>query len=160
MSGVILCTKCGRELRCVEGKCICEINPMSVPLSEVVTPTLSKGMVNCMIEETPKIYNTDVETKKKYWKQFASLIEEQFIHGGDKYAMENQEDKEATDWVCEICPGQTGVDWILGTMAKYIARYKTFQREKEFLKIATYCYIAWLKKGYHLQESHDKDTKR
>jgi len=26
------------------------------------------------------------------------------------------------------------------------------------LKIATFSYIAWLKKGYHLAEEHDEDT--
>jgi len=105
------------------------------------------------------VYNTDVKTKAKHWNTFAKLIEKQFIHGGDKYNLEGQEDKETTDWACEIAPGKTGIDWILGTMAKYIGRYKNFEREKDLLKIATYCYICWLKKGYHLQDKHDEDTK-
>ncbi len=104
--------------------------------------------------------NTDVKTKRENWKKFADLIENQFLHGGDKYVLEGQEDKEASDWVCELVPGKTGVDWILGTMAKYVARYKNFEREKDLLKIATYCYIIWLKKGHHLQEGHDEDIKK
>jgi len=105
-----------------------------------------------------KTYNTDTKTKKECWPQFAKLIENQFIHGGDKYAL--NDGKEATDWVCELSGGETGADWILQTMCKYIARYKNFQREKDLLKIATYCFIMWLKKGHHLLGEHDEDTKK
>jgi len=63
-----------------------------------------------------------------------------------------------TDWVCEIVPGETGVDWVLGTMAKYIGRFINFKREKDLLKIATYCYIVWLKMGFHLNKDHDEDV--
>lgn len=106
------------------------------------------------------MYNTDTKTKAENWAKFAELMENQFKFGGEKYALEGQPDKEITDWVCEICPGSTGVDWILGTMAKYIGRFKNFQREKDLLKIATYCYITWLKMGFHLQEKHDEDAKK
>ena len=54
-----------------------------------------------------KIYNTDVETKKRYFPIFRDLIGNQFMHGGTKYNLTGQEDKEATDWVCEIVPGKT-----------------------------------------------------
>lgn len=104
------------------------------------------------------IENTTVEVKRENWKKFASLIENQFNHGGEKYAL--GKDKEATDWVCEGFPGTTGIDWILGTQAKYLQRFKNFQRERDLLKIATYCYIAWLKMGFHKNESHDEDVKK
>jgi hypothetical protein len=107
-----------------------------------------------------KVYNTDVKTKKANWPKFVKLLENQFVHGGDKYTLKGQLDKETTDWVCEICPGETGADWILGTMAKYIGRFLNFKREKDLLKIATYSYILWLKMGFHLNEEHDEDTKR
>jgi hypothetical protein len=106
------------------------------------------------------IYNTDVKTKKENWVKFAELIESQFTHGGDKYALEKQQDKEASDWVCELVPGTTDVDWIIGTMAKYLARYKNFGREKDLLKIVTYAYIIWLKKGFHLTKEHDEDSSK
>jgi len=107
-----------------------------------------------------KIYNTAVSAKAKYWPMFAQLIENQFKHGGDKYSLTGQADKETTDLVCELSPGKTGVDWILQTIVKYCGRYLSFQREKDLLKIATYCYIAWLKKGYQYNHDHDEDTKR
>ena len=107
-----------------------------------------------------KVYNTDVKTKRENWSKFAKFIENQFIHGGSKYSMDGQEDKEASDWVCELSPGTTGADWILQTMCKYIGRFKNFEREKDLFKIATYCYIMWLKMGYHLQEEHDEDVKK
>ena len=105
-----------------------------------------------------KIYNTDIATKRKYWPLFEKMIRNQFEAGGEKYALEGQPDKESTDWVCEVVPGKTGVDWVLGTMAKYIARFINFRREKDLLKIATYCFIIWLKYGFHLEDHHDEDV--
>jgi hypothetical protein len=107
-----------------------------------------------------KVYNTDVNTKREYWPVFEEMIRNQFEHGGEKYALEGQPDKEATDWVCELSPGKTGCDWILQTMAKYLGRFLNFRREKDLLKIATYCFIAWLKCGFHLQEQHEEDVKK
>jgi len=106
-----------------------------------------------------KLYNTGIKIKKDNWSKFAKLMENQFNHGGDKYKLEGQ-DKEFTDLVCEISPGESGIDWILQTMVKYIGRFKNFQREKDLLKIATYCYISWLKMGFHLEENHDEDVKK
>jgi len=88
----------------------------------------------------------DVESIKK----FSELISNQFMHGGSKYALYG--DKEFTDLVCEFQPGETGSDWILQTMIKYLGRFKNFQREKDFLKIACYCFIIYLKMGFHLHE--------
>lgn len=103
-------------------------------------------------------FNTNVETKRKYFNKFAELISNQFNHGGVKYQL--NEEKEFTDQICETFPGETGVDWVLGTMMKYLGRYKNFGREKDLLKIATYCYILWLKGGYHLQDEHDEDVRK
>ena len=104
-----------------------------------------------------KVYNTDVATKHKYWPMFEQMIRNQFEHGGEKYALIDQPDKESTDWLCELSPGKTGFDWIFQTIAKYCARYINFRREKDLLKIATYAYIAWLKAGFHLDAIHDED---
>lgn len=109
--------------------------------------------------QKPKIYNTDVKTKRDNWPKFEKMIRNQFEHGGEKYALEGQSDKESTDWICELSPGKTGIDWIILTICKYAARFLNFKREKDLLKIATYCYIAWLKMGYHLNEEHDEDVK-
>jgi len=107
-----------------------------------------------------KIINTDVKTKRENWPKFEQMIRNQFEHGGDKYALPGQQDKEVTDLVCEVSPGKTGFDWILQTIVKYCGRYINFQREKDLLKIATYAYIAWLKGGYHLNETHEEDIKK
>jgi len=100
--------------------------------------------------------STNVKTKRENWDTFSKLISNQFEHGGTKYA--HTRDKEFTDVICEFVPGDTGVDWILGTILKYMGRYKNLKREKDLLKIATYCYICWLKAGHHLKEEHDEDT--
>jgi len=98
--------------------------------------------------------NTDVETKRKYWPMFEKMIRGQFEYGGKKYQL--ADDKEITDWVCEL----GGWEWILGTMAKYLGRFKNEQREKDLLKIATYCFILWLKFGFQLTALHDEDVEQ
>jgi hypothetical protein len=104
------------------------------------------------------ILNTNIKLKKQYWKYFSNIIEKQFSHGGKKYAL--TEDMEATDVVCMMNPGKTGVDWVLQTIAKYAFRFIMFRRERDLIKIATYCYIAWLKCGFHLLDKHDDDTNK
>jgi len=103
-----------------------------------------------------KIYNTGLTVKRDNFEKFIKLISNQFEHGGEKYAL--GEDKELTDWVCELAPGNTGVDWILQTMAKYLGRFKNVKRERDLLKIATYAYICWIKLGFHIQSEHDEDV--
>lgn len=102
-----------------------------------------------------KVYNSTVSLKRKYWPKFNELIKKQFEHGGNKYAL--NDNMEFTDLVCMLSPGETGADWILQTMCKYICRYKNFKREKDLLKIATYAFIMWIKMGYHLKNEHDED---
>jgi hypothetical protein len=104
------------------------------------------------------IHNTNQEVKQANFKTFSELIEGQFKHGGAKYKATGE--KEMTDLICETFPGDSGVDWALGTMMKYLARYKNFGREKDLLKLATYSYILWLKGGFHLldRKFHDEDT--
>jgi len=101
--------------------------------------------------------NTNLQQKKENFNKFVELVKNQFWHGGDKYKLNNT--KEFTDGICECFPGESGVDWILGTSMKYLGRYKNFGREKDLLKVATYMYILWLKGGYHLTNEHDEDTK-
>jgi len=103
-----------------------------------------------------KIYNTSLDVKKKNIKKFFDLMSDQVIYGGKKYSQ--SEGKEATDVVCEVAPGKTGIDWIMQTIVKYVLRFLNLQREKDLLKIATWAYIAWVKKGYHLKKDHDTDT--
>ena len=105
-------------------------------------------------------YGTTTDVKAKNFKKFADLIEDQFKYGGSKYALNGFEDREATDVISSVFGGPTEFDWILGTMMKYLLRFKNFQREKDLLKIATYCYILWVKQGNHLKEVHDTDTGR
>lgn len=95
---------------------------------------------------------TTVKVKEKHIEEFFELMKDQLIYGGKKYACNNE--KEATDVVVE----NFGVDWVLGTMMKYLLRYKNLQRERDLLKIASYCYIIWLQMGYHIENEHDKDT--
>jgi hypothetical protein len=77
-------------------------------------------------------------------EKFNKLIKDQFEYGGSKYAA--TEHKESTDMLFD----SFGKNWLLGTMAKYCYRTKNLKRERDILKIATYCYILWLKKGFHV----------
>lgn len=102
------------------------------------------------------IYNTNLKQKQENYEKFSKLIENQFNHGGEKYKGNGEE--EFTDLICRSFPGESGVDWVLGTIMKYSGRYKNFGREKDLLKMATYCYILWLKGGFHVAEAHDEDV--
>lgn len=104
------------------------------------------------------MFNTDVKVKREHFKKFTELISNQFEHGGEKYEMAPGE--EMTDMICRKYPGKSGIDFILANIEKYCGRYKNFEREKDLLKIATFAYIAWLKKGYHLKDEHDEDIKK
>jgi hypothetical protein len=103
---------------------------------------------------------TTVDVKRANFEKFAKLISNQFEHGGDKYALQGFADREATDVISSVFGGASEYDWVLGTMMKYLFRFKNFQREKDLLKIATYCYILWLKQGNHLLEEHNEDVNR
>lgn len=107
-----------------------------------------------------EVYGTTVETKRANFHKFADLISNQFNHGGDKYQLPGFTDREATDVISAVFGGKSQFDWILGTMMKYLFRFKNFEREKDLLKVATYCYILWLKQGNHLKDNHDEDTKK
>ena len=97
------------------------------------------------------------EDRKETFEEFAEFIANQFSHGGSKYKLGGN--REFTDLICEAFPGNTGVDWVLGTCMKYLGRYKNFKREKDLFKVATYMYLLWLKAGFHLKETHDEDIK-
>jgi len=114
------------------------------------------------VEKQLKIYGTTVEVKRKYWPKFAKFIENQFMHGGDKYVLEGFDDMEATDLVCKLFekPGFNEIKWIIKTCFKYFFRFMNFRREKDLFKIATYIFILWLKMGYHLKDEHDEDTRK
>ena len=96
---------------------------------------------------------TTVAIKKEYWPVFEELIKHQLLHGGEKYAFSDE--AEWTDVIREFDDL-----WVLGTMMKYMGRYKAFGREKDLLKIATYAYILWLQDGHYLKERHDEDIKQ
>lgn len=108
----------------------------------------------------PKVYNTTVDTKATYFDDFATLISNQFTHGGAKYSVKGLDGMEATDVISAAFGGESQFEWVLGTMMKYIFRFQNFKREKDLLKIATYAYLLWLKAGFHKTESHDTDTSK
>lgn len=105
-------------------------------------------------------YGTTSQVKKEHFEKFAALIGNQFLHGGEKYKLPGFDDREATDIISSVFGGESEFDWVLGTMMKYIFRFKNFNREKDLLKIATYCYILWLKQGNHLKSENDQDIQK
>ena len=86
--------------------------------------------------------NTNIKTKEEMFKEFCEEIEKQFKYGGKKYSAINPiyPDKESTDYIIDCFP-----EFVEATMMKYLLRFKTQKREEDLFKIATYCYILWLK---------------
>lgn len=82
----------------------------------------------------------------KHHVKWFEEIRGQFEYGGKKYAQ--TETKEATDCLFD----DFGKNWLFGTLAKYVKRYSNLARERDLLKIACYCFILWLKRGFHLKE--------
>ena len=76
--------------------------------------------------------------------KFLALLKDQFTYGGKKYAKNSK--KEATDILFERHTHR----WLVGTIDKYTFRYANLARERDLLKIATYMYILWLKRGFHI----------
>lgn len=99
-----------------------------------------------------QLYPTNLKVKQENINKFLDLIKDQIEYGGKKYA--HSEEKEATDLIVEVY----GIKWLLGTIFKYLLRFGNQGREKDLLKTAAYCYILWLKYGFHLKETHDTDT--
>jgi len=86
--------------------------------------------------------NTNIKIKKELFESFCKQIEKQFTYGGTKYSAINPlfPDKESTDYIIDCFP-----EFVEATMMKYLLRFKTQKREEDLFKIATYCYILWLK---------------
>lgn len=82
---------------------------------------------------------------EKILEVYNNLIRSQFEYGGKKYASDTQE-KEATDILFDYHSHK----WLIGTIDKYTFRFKNLQRERDLLKIATYMYLIWLKRGFHI----------
>jgi len=78
--------------------------------------------------------------------KFQDQIVEQFKYGGQKYAHSGA--KESTDVLFD----KHTFNWLIGTLDKYTFRYINTRREKDPLKIATYCFIIWLKRGFHISK--------
>jgi len=82
---------------------------------------------------------------------FFELINAQFTYGGQKYA--HNDKKESTDCLFD----DFGKGWLYGTMGKYTKRIKNLKRERDILKISTYLFILWLKRGFHLSPNGQEE---
>jgi hypothetical protein len=85
--------------------------------------------------------------------KFNQLIISQMSYGAQKYALAGEETKESTDVLFDIF----GANWLYGTLGKYCFRYKNLARGRDLLKISTYGYLLWLKRGYHLRKEGIND---
>ena len=80
----------------------------------------------------------------KHLDIFIDLVSQQFEYGGKKYALNNT--KESTDELFD----RYGFTWLLGTIDKYFFRFSNLKRERDLLKIATYSFLLWIKRGFHI----------
>ena len=81
---------------------------------------------------------------------FIELIENQFEYGGKKYGLNDK--RESTDELFDA----HGKNWLIGTIDKYTYRFKNLARERDLLKIATYMYILWLKRGFFVVQDKNR----
>ena len=85
------------------------------------------------------------------FNKFIKLVEDQFLYGGKKYALNDE--RESTDVLFD----KHGKNWLFGTIDKYTYRFRNLARECDLLKIATYVYILWLKRGFHVMRTGIND---
>jgi len=77
-------------------------------------------------------------------EKYFELIKEQLFYGAKKYALKGSTSRESTDVLFDI----HGMTWLFGTMHKYCMRFSNLKRERDLLKISTYAYLVWLKRGF------------
>ena len=73
---------------------------------------------------------------------FLNILDRQFTGCATKYAF--SENSEWTDVITMYVPY-----WVEGTILKYLGRLKVYGRERDLIKVATYCFILWIKYGLH-----------
>ena len=80
------------------------------------------------------------------------ILDRQFTGCANKYGF--NEDSEWTDVITMYVPR-----WVEGTILKYLGRLKIYWRERDWIKVATYCFILWIKYGLHsdleMRDSHN-----
>lgn len=86
--------------------------------------------------------------------QFFDLVLDQFAYGGQKYKLIGDNSRESTDVLFDA----HGATWLFGTIHKYVFRYNNLARERDLLKIATYQYILWLKRGFFCKSQGTLDA--
>jgi len=83
---------------------------------------------------------------------FMDILDRQFTGCANKYGF--NEDSEWTDVIVSYVP-----KWVEGTILKYLGRLKIDWRERDWIKVATYCFILWIKYGLHseleMRDSHN-----
>ena len=87
------------------------------------------------------IESTAVEITERS-DSFLDVLERQFTGCATKYAF--NESSEWTDVITMKVPY-----WVEGTILKYLGRLKVYGRERDLIKVATYCFILWIKYGLH-----------
>lgn len=97
----------------------------------------------------------EVSQVSQNFTTFANLINEQFVYGAKKYSDKDNASRETTDILFDTF----GAEWLYGTICKYTFRYDNVHREKDLLKIATYAYLLWLKRGF-FDTPNGSDTAR
>jgi len=95
-------------------------------------------------EYLEKLYGKDNRLE-----EFFSLVASQLLYGGKKYALKGAKSRESTDELFDI----HGMTWLFGTIHKYCFRFSNLKRERDLLKIATYAYLVWLKRGFFCKAS-------
>lgn len=88
-----------------------------------------------------KTRDTNIEIKREEFPNFADLIMGQMNYGGKKYAaLDGKPTREATDYITDVFP-----EFMESTVMKYLLRWRTQKREEDLIKIATYCFLLWVK---------------
>lgn len=83
--------------------------------------------------------NTNLKVKYKYFPKFCKEVWKRLEEGRNKYQIEDNDQKEATDLIEELIP-----DFQIADIFKYGAEYLNEKKEKCLFDIAGFAFIKWL----------------
>lgn len=77
-------------------------------------------------------------------ESFNNLTEKELVHGAEVYKF--SANRESTDELFDVF----GSIWLFGNCNSYVLNFVNTQEEKQLFNISYFCFIIWLKRGFHL----------
>ena len=81
-------------------------------------------------------------------EEYFDLVEREF----DCYNLNHQSHDDGIELIDTLLK-EYGNQWLAGTMGKHYFDYVKTKNKNNLIKICAYCYLVWLKRGFHIQST-------